>query len=124
MKRERNCIVTINSFWRGPITEIVHQAQDIADVRRESRLEPRSNDKIGVVTQALDVMLGALKQRRVEIEQHAIVSTSRGEKLYVSTCKKEDRYVMLLKHRVHRLSDEDVEMFFSPHRRGDGMECP
>ena len=47
------------------------QAQDIAHERRERRLEARPSDEIGVLTQALNTMLEALRKRRMEIEDHA-----------------------------------------------------
>lgn len=56
-----------------PINEIVKQAKDIAEEKRESRLEPRPSDEIGTLTEALNRMLDALIRRRNQIEQHARV---------------------------------------------------
>lgn len=54
-----------------PIKEIVREAKDIALGKRESRLDPKPGDEIGVLTEALNTMLEALKKRRKEIEAYA-----------------------------------------------------
>ncbi len=64
-------IFFVTTLFIGPIKEIVKQAQDIAHERRERRLETRPSDEIGVLTQALNTMLEALRKRRMEIEDHA-----------------------------------------------------
>ncbi|MBN2125950.1 MAG: HAMP domain-containing protein [Deltaproteobacteria bacterium] len=47
--------------------------------------------------------------------KHAIISTPDGEGLAVSTSREGDRLVVLLRHRVSRLSEDDLEKFFFPH---------
>ena len=58
-------------FFIKPIKKIVGEAQDIAEEKREIRLEPGPRDEIGDLTQTLNIMLDALKMRRMEIEDHA-----------------------------------------------------
>ena len=101
-----------------PIKEIVHQAQDIADEKRESRLEPRSNDEIGVLTQALNVMLGALKQRRVEIEQHATVLERRVRERTADLIESEDKYRTLVENVpliVYRVLEDGTTEFVNSY---------
>jgi len=64
-------IFFVTTLFTRPIKEIVKQAQDIAHEKRERRLEARPSDEIGVLTQALNTMLEALRKRRMEIEDHA-----------------------------------------------------
>jgi PAS domain S-box-containing protein len=61
----------VASLFIKPIKEIVEEAQEIAQERREHRLEPKPNDEIGKLTQALNVMLDALRTRRKEVEKYA-----------------------------------------------------
>lgn len=54
-----------------PIREIVEEAKDIAVGKREIRLDSRPPDEIGVLADSLNIMLEALKKRRIEIENYA-----------------------------------------------------
>ncbi len=47
--------------------------------------------------------------------RHAVVSTPEGEKLVVSSSRSGDRAVVRLRHKVHRLSEDDLDKFFFPH---------
>lgn len=47
--------------------------------------------------------------------KHAIVSMPEGETLTLSTGQMDDHLVVTLRHKVYRLSDEDLEQFFFPH---------
>jgi PAS domain S-box-containing protein len=47
--------------------------------------------------------------------KHAIVSTPKGEKLFLYTHQLGDRLVIMFRHRVSRLSDDDLDKFFFPH---------
>jgi PAS domain S-box-containing protein len=54
-----------------PIKEIVTEAQEIALEKRDTQLDQRPADEIGTLTQALNTMLDALKDRRKKIEDYA-----------------------------------------------------
>ena len=54
-----------------PIAEIVKEAEEIAEGKRESRLLSRPADEIGSLTKSLNAMLVALKERREKIEEYA-----------------------------------------------------
>jgi len=47
--------------------------------------------------------------------KHAIVSTPAGEKLSISSSRLGDRVVIHLRHKVRRLSEDDLDKFFFPH---------
>ena len=49
------------------------------------------------------------------LTKHAIVSTPGGEKLFLSTGMLEDRFTITFKHKVSRLSEDDLDKFFFPH---------
>jgi PAS domain S-box-containing protein len=51
--------------------------------------------------------------------KHAIVSTPGGEPLFLSTGLLEDRFMITFKHRVSRLSEDDLDKFFFPHTEED-----
>jgi PAS domain S-box-containing protein len=64
-------IFLVTVLFIRPIKEIVKEAQDIAQEKRERRLESRPGDEIGVLTDALNTMLEALRKRRMEIQDYA-----------------------------------------------------
>jgi PAS domain S-box-containing protein len=47
--------------------------------------------------------------------KHAIVSAPRGEKLFLHTRQSGDRLVIMFRHKVSHLSDDDLDKFFFPH---------
>jgi signal transduction histidine kinase len=47
--------------------------------------------------------------------KHAIVSTPAGEKLSISSSRLGDRVVIHLRHKVRRLSEDDLDKIFFPH---------
>ena len=101
-----------------PIKEIVNQAQDIAEGKRESRLEPRPHDEIGALTQALNVMLDALKQRRMEIEQHATVLERRVRERTADLVESEDKYRTLVENVpliVYRVLQDGTTEFINSY---------
>ena len=54
-----------------PHQRIVAAAQEIAQGKRETRLKPGPNDEIGVLSHSLNTMLNSLRERRLQIEEHA-----------------------------------------------------
>ncbi len=133
LSRTRNLMVTVGflgiavSFiliylvtrqFIRPIKEIVTHAQDIADEKRESRLKPRPGDEIGVLTQALNVMLDALKQRRKEIEQHASVLERRVRERTADLVESEDKYRTLVENVpliVYRVLQDGTTEFINSY---------
>jgi PAS domain S-box-containing protein len=69
-----------------------------------------------------------LNQALENLIKHAIVSTPSGEKLAVSSSRLGDRVVIHLRHKVRRLSEDDLDKFFFPHieETGEGtiMDLP
>jgi nitrogen-specific signal transduction histidine kinase len=56
-----------------------------------------------------------LNQAFENLIKHAVVSTPAGEKLIVVSSHSNDRAVVRLRHKVHRLSEDDLDKFFFPH---------
>ena len=56
-----------------------------------------------------------LNQAFENLIKHAIVSTPAGEKLSISSSRLGDRVVIHLRHKVRRLSEDDLDKFFFPH---------
>jgi PAS domain S-box-containing protein len=56
-----------------------------------------------------------LNQAFENLIKHAIVSTPAGETLAVQSNHWGDRAVVHLRHKVHRLSEDDLDKFFFPH---------
>jgi PAS domain S-box-containing protein len=56
-----------------------------------------------------------LNQAFENLIKHAIVSTPYGEELTISSSRLGDRAVIRLRHKVHRLSEDDLDKFFFPH---------
>ncbi|MGE5841598.1 MAG: cache domain-containing protein, partial [Deltaproteobacteria bacterium] len=56
-----------------------------------------------------------LGQALENLIKHAIVSTPSGEKLDISSRHSADRVIVRLRHKVHRLSEDDLDKFFFPH---------
>jgi PAS domain S-box-containing protein len=81
-----------------PIKEIVGEAQDIAQGKRESRLESRPNDEIGALTVALNIMLDSLKKRRMEIEEHARTLERRVQERTSDLVASEEKYRTLVEN--------------------------
>jgi len=86
------------AFFIKPIKEIVNEAQDIAMERREIRLDPRPDDEVGSLTNALNTMLEALKKRRVEIENYAKTLERRVQERTMDLLASEEKYRMLVEH--------------------------
>jgi signal transduction histidine kinase len=47
--------------------------------------------------------------------KHAVVSMPEGEQLILTTSQLGDRVVVSMSHKVHRLSEDDLDKFFFPH---------
>ncbi|MGD9075776.1 MAG: cache domain-containing protein [Desulfobacteraceae bacterium] len=108
----------VASLLTKPIKEIAKQAQDIAQERRESRLEPRPMDEIGILTQALNVMLHSLKQRRLEIEGHAKTLEGRVQERTAALLASEEKYRTLVENVpliVYRVLEDGTTEFINSY---------
>jgi PAS domain S-box-containing protein len=85
------------SFIR-PIKEIVKEAQDIAQEKRDIRLDPGPGDEIGTLTEALNMMLESLKEKRVAIENYARTLERRVEERTSELVASEEKFRTLVEH--------------------------
>ena len=107
----------IASLIVRPIKEIVVEAQDIAAERRGSRLESRPNDEIGLLTNSLNDMLEALKERRKKIEEHAKFLEKRVQERTADLVSSEEKYRTLVENLpliVYRVLDDGTTEFINP----------
>ena len=58
---------------------------------------------------------GRLNQALENLIRHAIVSTPKGEKFYFTAEQTGDHLEIILRHKVTKLSEDDLEKFFFPH---------
>jgi PAS domain S-box-containing protein len=108
----------VASLLTKPIEEIAKQAQDIAQGRRESRLESRPMDEIGTLTQALNVMLDSLKERRLKIEEHARTLERRVQERTAALLGSEEKYRTLVENVpliVYRVLEDGTTEFINPY---------
>jgi len=108
----------VASLLTKPIKEIVRQAQDIAEERRESRLESRPMDEIGNLTQALNVMLDSLKRRRMKIEEHARTLERRVQERTAALLASEEKYRTLVENVpliVYRVLEDGTTEFINSY---------
>ncbi|MBU2498317.1 MAG: PAS domain S-box protein, partial [Proteobacteria bacterium] len=108
----------VTQFFTRPIMEIVREAQDIAQEKREVHLEPGPNDEIGSLTRALNVMLDALKERRMEIERHARTLEKRVEERTADLVASEEKYRTLVENvplLVYRILPDGTTEFINSY---------
>ena len=106
------------AFFIKPIKEIVSEAQDIALEKRESRLDPRPDDEIGVLTNALNSMLESMKKRRVEIENYARDLEKRVQERTMDLLASEEKYRTLVENVplvVYRVLKNGVTEFVNSY---------
>ena len=99
----------VSSQFTKPIREIVKEAQEIADEKRETHLESRPDDEIGLLTRSLNSMLESLKQRRLQIESYAKTLEKKVEERTADLISSEEKYRTLVEHLpliVYRLLDD------------------
>lgn len=85
-------------FFIHPIKAIVREAQEIAEEKRDTHIEPRSRDEIGTLTEALNVMLDALMSRRMQIERYARTLEKRVEERTADLVASEEKYRTLVEN--------------------------
>jgi PAS domain S-box-containing protein len=90
--------VLVAEFFIRPIKAIVSQAQEIAEEKRDRYIEYRPKDEMGTLTEALNVMLDALKTRRMEIERYARTLERRVDERTADLVASEERYRTLVEN--------------------------
>ena len=108
----------VASLLTKPIKEIVKQAEDIAQERRESKLESRPMDEMGTLTQALNVMLDSLKQRRLKIQDHARTLERRVQERTADLLASEEKYRTLVENVpliVYRVLEDGTTEFINSY---------
>ena len=101
-----------------PIKEIVAGAQEIAQGKRETRLKPRPNDEIGVLGRSLNTMLNSLKERRLQIEEHARTLEIRVQERTADLVSSEEKYRTLVDNLplgVYRILSDGTIEFINPY---------
>ncbi|MBN1103780.1 MAG: PAS domain S-box protein [Deltaproteobacteria bacterium] len=90
--------VLVANFFIRPIKAIVRQAQEIAEEKRDSHIEYRPKDEMGTLTEALNVMLDALKTRRLQIERYARALERRVDERTADLVASEEKYRTLVEN--------------------------
>ena len=101
-----------------PITEIVREAEEIAEGKRESRLQSRPDDEIGSLTKSLNVMLTALKERRKKIEDHAQTLEEKVRERTADLVESEEKYRTFVENVpliVYRILIDGTTEFINPY---------
>jgi PAS domain S-box-containing protein len=88
----------IVAFLTKPLREIAKEAHEIAIGKKESGVESRPHDEIGVLADALNSMLDALKQKRLEIEDYAKTLETRVKQRTAEFIASEERYRTLVEN--------------------------
>jgi len=101
-----------------PITEIVKEAEEIAEGKRESRLQSRPDDEIGSLTKSLNAMLGALKERREKIEEYAQTLEEKVRERTADLVESEEKYRTFVENVpliVYRILIDGTTEFINPY---------
>ncbi len=101
-----------------PIKEIVAAAQEIAQGKRETRLKPGSNDEIGVLSHSLNTMLNSLRERRLQIQDHARTLERRVQERTADLVSSEEKYRTLVDNLplgVYRILSDGTIEFINPY---------
>ena len=109
-------LVTV--FFIKPIKKIVKEAQDIAQEKRDSRLDPGPGDEIGTLTAALNIMLESLKEKRVAIENYARTLEKRVDERTADLVASEEKYRTLVEHVpliVYRVLEDGTTEFINSY---------
>jgi len=105
-------------LFTRPIEEIVKRAREIAEGKREARLNPRPDDEIGRLTQSLNTMLDSLKERRRQIQQYARTLEKKVEERTADLVFSEEKYRTLVDNLplcVYRILYDGTTEFVNPY---------
>ena len=101
-----------------PIKKIVAAAEEIAQGKRETRLKPGPNDEIGVLGHSLNTMLNSLRERRLQIEEHARTLELRVQERTADLVSSEEKYRTLVDNLplgVYRILSDGTIEFINPY---------
>jgi len=101
-----------------PIRIIVREAQEIAEEKRENYLDPGLGDEIGTLTNALNRMLAALLERRIQIEEYAKNLEKRVQERTADLVASEEKYRTLVEHVpliVYRILEDGTTEFVNSY---------
>lgn len=101
-----------------PIKEMVSNAREIAEGKRERRITPGPEDEIGVLAHALNTMLGALQLREKQIEDYAKTLEKRVQERTADLVLSEEKYRTLVDNLplvVYRLLGDGTTEFVNPY---------
>ena len=111
-------IYLVIDLFIKPIKEIVEEAEDIALGKRESRLEAKPSDEIGSLANTLNMMLEALKNRRMEIENYAKTLEKRVDERTSELLASEEKYRTMVENVplvVYRILKDGTTEFVNSH---------
>ena len=100
-----------------PIKDIVTKAGEIAEGKRETRLESGPDDEIGLLTQSLNTMLDSLKQRERQIEDYAKTLEKKVQERTADLVSSEEKYRTLVDNlplSVYRILYDGTTEFINP----------
>ncbi|MFO7785861.1 MAG: cache domain-containing protein [Desulfatiglandales bacterium] len=101
-----------------PIKNIVQGAQEIAEEKRDSYLDPGFDDEIGTLTNALNRMLAALMERRMQIEDYAKNLEKRVQERTADLVASEEKFRTLVENvplLVYRVLEDGTTEFINSY---------
>ncbi len=108
----------VSAQFTKPIGEIVKEAQEIAEEKREIHLDSRPDDEIGLLTRSLNSMLESLKNKRILIEDYARTLEKRVEERTADLILSEEKYRTLIEQLpliVYRLLNDGTVELVNPY---------
>ncbi|MFO7985918.1 MAG: cache domain-containing protein [Desulfatiglandaceae bacterium] len=111
-------VYVVAGIFIQPIKEMVTNAREIAEGKRDRRITPGPEDEIGVLAHALNTMLGALQQREKQIEGYARTLEKRVEERTADLVLSEEKYRTLVDNLplvVYRLLADGTTEFINPY---------
>jgi len=101
-----------------PIKEMVSNAQEIAEGKREQRIRPGPEDEIGVLAHALNTMLSSLQKRELQIKEYTKTLEKRVQERTQDLVSSEEKYRTLVDNLplvVYRLLPDGTTEFINPY---------
>jgi len=109
--------LVILSFIK-PISALVAGAHEIAEEKREIHLDPGPKDEIGSLTEALNLMLDSLREKRMAIEEHARTLEKRVQERTADLVTSEEKYRTLVENVpliVYRVLEDGTTEFINSY---------
>jgi len=105
-------------LFTRPIEDIVARAREIAEGKRETRLDLRPDDEIGRLTQSLNTMLDSLMRRRRQIQEYARTLEKKVRERTADLVSSEEKYRTLVDNLplcVYRVLHDGTTEFVNPY---------